>query len=462
LGNALYGNPSLGVFYTIQISVDVSGTASVSLLDSSGVVLASQSGLSVGNGPFYVVLAQKEGWPCVSGPLAATWQSINVTECSAFVGPDEGSPTWSGYVVGVPTDATRTSFQDGTVTDVKGTWTVPEISLCSANPLGVFATWVGIGGWTGSPDNSGDNSLVQIGISGYCNFGVPTYYAWYETIQPITSGPAAAIVFPNFPVSAGDKIFAEVSSLGNENYLVTIANLTQHTLSSEILNSPDNHAKTGEWIVECAGGAPVLDVVQPFLESSLADFGTVSFSDCSVTLNSEGSSQEGSINSICGAEAFPIMMGKNTVWAQTYDSLSSDGTSFSVTFNPESLNLSGDDLKNADLQGANLQGADLAGANLKEANLTDALLQDANLKRANLIQANLSGANLSGADLWGADLQGANLQNANFTDANLTGANLHGAITTGAIFTGVITNGCNWGPYKWRDHNWCDPYRCDH
>ena len=79
LGNALYGNPSLGVFYTIQITVDVSGNASVLLLNSSGVVLAARSGLPVGQGPFYVISAQKEGWPCTSGPLAATWQSISVT-----------------------------------------------------------------------------------------------------------------------------------------------------------------------------------------------------------------------------------------------------------------------------------------------------------------------------------------------------------------------------------------------
>ena len=61
---------------------------------------------------------------------------------------------------------------------------------------------------------------------------------------------------------------------------------------------------------------------------SLADFGVVNFSNCSVTLNSE----IGSINSICGAWAFPIQMGINTVEAQTYDSLSPDGTSFSVAF----------------------------------------------------------------------------------------------------------------------------------
>lgn len=94
LGNALYGNPSLGVFYTIQISVGTNGNASVALM-TNGVTLVSQSGLSVGNGPFYVVLAQKEGWPCDSGPLAATWQSICVTSVNTpsinLVSPTDGA-----------------------------------------------------------------------------------------------------------------------------------------------------------------------------------------------------------------------------------------------------------------------------------------------------------------------------------------------------------------------------------
>ena len=86
VGNTLYGNPSLGVFYTIQISVGTNDNASVVLM-TNGVALASQSGLSVGNGPFYVVLAQREGSPCVSGPLAATWQSINVNSAATIPQP---------------------------------------------------------------------------------------------------------------------------------------------------------------------------------------------------------------------------------------------------------------------------------------------------------------------------------------------------------------------------------------
>jgi len=78
LGNALYEDPILGVFYTIEISLGTNGDASVALM-TNGVTLALQSGLSISNGPFHLVLAQQEGWPCVSGPLVATWQSVSVT-----------------------------------------------------------------------------------------------------------------------------------------------------------------------------------------------------------------------------------------------------------------------------------------------------------------------------------------------------------------------------------------------
>jgi hypothetical protein len=76
--NLFYKNPNIGMRYTIQVSVGVDGSASASLKDSSGVVLASQTGLQVGTGPFYVVLGQREGLPYTVGPNVAVWQSVTV------------------------------------------------------------------------------------------------------------------------------------------------------------------------------------------------------------------------------------------------------------------------------------------------------------------------------------------------------------------------------------------------
>jgi hypothetical protein len=79
LGIDIFGNPSTGVWYTIQLSVDASGNGAFALTDINGNILASQSALPVGTGPFYVALAQREGLPAVSGPNVGIWRSANLT-----------------------------------------------------------------------------------------------------------------------------------------------------------------------------------------------------------------------------------------------------------------------------------------------------------------------------------------------------------------------------------------------
>jgi hypothetical protein len=81
LGNSLYPNPTTNVFYGVQVSVAANGSATVTLTDAAtGDVLGTQSNFSVGAGPFYLVLGQREGAPCTAGPLSATWQSVTVTQ----------------------------------------------------------------------------------------------------------------------------------------------------------------------------------------------------------------------------------------------------------------------------------------------------------------------------------------------------------------------------------------------
>jgi len=268
-------------------------------------------------------------------PIPAAFQP----PCSAYVyGSDLPGGNWSGYIVGLPpSNDPSGAFQSNSVTDVKGTWTVPEMIDCAANPHGVFSTWIGIGGWGNPPCASDDTAFVQIGISGYYNIytATPEYYAWYETpglYGGVLLNPV--VVFCNFPVDAGDTISAEVKYT-NGKYVATIRNITQNFSSpAETLSSPDNHAKTAEWIVENSGGAPIDCTVIPNpLGYPLADFGAVNFSGCSVTLNSGGNSETGSINSICGAAAAGIVMGSSTVEAQP-SGLSSDGAGFSVTYLP--------------------------------------------------------------------------------------------------------------------------------
>ena len=74
---ALYLTPSVNVFYTLQISVDASGSAQYSV--SQGGQLLGQSTAQVGTGPFYVVMEQAEGAPVATpGPNQAYWSSVSV------------------------------------------------------------------------------------------------------------------------------------------------------------------------------------------------------------------------------------------------------------------------------------------------------------------------------------------------------------------------------------------------
>lgn len=72
LGKKFFENPIAGVPYTIQVSAGADGAASVTMLDSAGAVLASRN-VPLGSGPFYVVLAGR------NGPTFATWQSVQLT-----------------------------------------------------------------------------------------------------------------------------------------------------------------------------------------------------------------------------------------------------------------------------------------------------------------------------------------------------------------------------------------------
>jgi hypothetical protein len=73
LGRKIFEHPQPSVPYTIQMTVNADGLASVSFLDPAGIMLGGQSAMPVGTGPFYVVLAER------NGQTAANWQSVQLT-----------------------------------------------------------------------------------------------------------------------------------------------------------------------------------------------------------------------------------------------------------------------------------------------------------------------------------------------------------------------------------------------
>ena len=72
LGVKLVEHAIPGVPYTIQMTVGPDGLGSVAFQDPAGVTLGARNVMPVGTGPFYVVLAVR------NGPTLATWRSVQL------------------------------------------------------------------------------------------------------------------------------------------------------------------------------------------------------------------------------------------------------------------------------------------------------------------------------------------------------------------------------------------------
>jgi hypothetical protein len=107
--------------------------------------------------------------------------------------------------------------------------------------------------------------------------GVVSYDSWYEWY------PDYAYDFSNFAVSAGDIIAVSIVASPSSQGTVTLTNESTGESVSKTLSAPDSsttlRGRNAEWIVEDFGvnGSPV----------SIADFGTVTFTNCIATTGDE-------------------------------------------------------------------------------------------------------------------------------------------------------------------------------
>ena len=91
-------NPQFNVLYTLGISVDASGLATLSV--SAGQTVLGTVSQQVGTGMFYILLAQVEGAPVAGGPgNVANWQSVTVTSPSTPLSVTV-SPTSDSIILG--------------------------------------------------------------------------------------------------------------------------------------------------------------------------------------------------------------------------------------------------------------------------------------------------------------------------------------------------------------------------
>ncbi len=199
------------------------------------------------------------------------------------------STNWSGYA------NTGAKF-----TTVKGSWTQPSVT-CGAGQTAYSSFWVGIDGDT-------TNTVEQTGTDSDCSSGSPKYYAWYEMY------PKFPVNLSN-PVSPGDSMSASVTTNGSGSFTLTITDNSRGWSFTTNQTSKKARLGSAEWIAEApssSGG------VLP-----LADFGTVSFTNCLANGLS--------ISSNPNPDAITMVTSGGTVKAQP-SGLGSGGTSFSVTW----------------------------------------------------------------------------------------------------------------------------------
>ena len=225
------------------------------------------------------------------------------------------SNNWSGYIV---------TGAAGSVTGVKGSWTVPAVSCnSSAKTKSVF--WVGIDG------EQGTSTLAQIGTESSCAQEPnicdqpPCYFVWFEFL------PASQVDIKGLEIHTGNTITADVTWTGSK-FVASISNVD--TEDSEKVDSPAGYVSPlaqAEWIAE----APATnDVIQP-----LANFGTVSFGGdytglpdtCYATIGGQtepiGEFPPGNVMPVSLVQSLPPRSATEAIPSR----LSPDNSSFTVT-----------------------------------------------------------------------------------------------------------------------------------
>ena len=215
-------------------------------------------------------------------------------------GNNATSTNWSGYVV---------TGANNSVTDVKGSWTVPTLVCPALAPDSYSSFWLGIDGY-------GSNTVEQIGIEADCVGGTPVYSAWFEFY------PHWPYSIDSVPVHPGDTMSAEVSYGAKGQFTVKLTNVHLKQSFSTTTKMPQAQLSSAEWIAEAPWSSGVLP---------LANFGTAFFDTCSATVGKNTNA----IGKFSAANVIQVDMvtSGGVVKAQT-SKLSGNGSSFSVVWIP--------------------------------------------------------------------------------------------------------------------------------
>ncbi len=187
--------------------------------------------------------------PGVTNPFQAqrTPVPVVVVPNSDPAHPARMSQNWAGYELVEPG-----------VSSITATWQVPQVTGVN----GDSSTWVGIGG-----DRS--PQLIQAGTDQFIKNGIPSYYAWIETLPNPPSTLSELTILP------GDTVTFTITEQkpGSWQIQATDHEAKQSTTQSLSYASCDCSA---EWIEE----APSVNGH----EATLADFASVTLTNCAAVI----------------------------------------------------------------------------------------------------------------------------------------------------------------------------------
>ena len=195
-----------------------------------------------------------------------------------------------------------------TVIGITASWNVSTVAPSAGNTFS--ATWIGVGGQF-------DNSLIQCGTEEDFINGQAQYSAWYELL------PRNSVTIRTINISPGDTIQASIQ-LTNQTLNLWVINLTDTTNGQSFQNTFTYASSqlSAEWIVE----RPTVNNVI----SRLANFGEMTFFNCTATVNSITSDiasfSETAV--VMYSSSSPV----NSVQLTDVSALNPDGNSFTVSF----------------------------------------------------------------------------------------------------------------------------------
>jgi hypothetical protein len=215
------------------------------------------------------------------------------------VAQELASQDWAGYAV--LSDLTN---PQPVIESISGSWVVPVVQASEKDTFS--AAWIGIGGQV-------DDTLIQTGTDQDCVSGQVTYSAWYELL------PQYALVIETINVTAGDKITASISLVNSatDEWLIEINDVTSGQSFSKSVFYPSSRL-SAECIVE-----------RPSVNNSvstLANFGSVTFTDIRISINSNS----GTVTDFPFSRV--LMYNRQNAELASLSPLSSGGSSFTVNY----------------------------------------------------------------------------------------------------------------------------------